>query len=234
MQSIQEALSITYPGRGILCGMTKDGRKAICAYFIMGRSANSRNRVFIADGQDVIIHPADPSKVQDPSLIIYAPVRTCGETLIVTNGDQTDTIHDGLIAGKTFEQALETRCFEPDSPNFTPRISALMTFQGKYAYRLSILKCLDGKGERCGRFTYHYEPQPGEGHLIHTYLGDGNPLPSFAGDPKTVAVEGDLDAFTDAVWNALNEDNRISLFTRTVDLATGETESRMINRYQPV
>ena len=234
MQTIQEALNFTYPGRGILCGLSADGHTAMCAYFIMGRSANSRNRVFVANGKDVVIHPADPSKVQDPSLIIYSPVRVCGRMLIVTNGDQTDTVYDGLLAGKTFEQALESRCFEPDSPNFTPRISALLSFDDGYAYRLSILKSTDGKGAYCGRFSYHYEAQPGLGHLIHTYLGEGSPLPGFAGEPKAVAVEGGLDAFTDAVWNALDGDNRISLFTRAIDLAGGETESRIINRYQSI
>ncbi|MBQ8137470.1 MAG: IMP cyclohydrolase [Clostridia bacterium] len=229
--TIREALAFTYPGRGILCGLSPDGENALCAYFIMGRSANSRNRVFVPEGQDLIIHPADPSKVEDPSLIIYAPVRALGNALIVTNGDQTDTIKNGLLAGRTFEQALESRTFEPDAPNFTPRISAIMTFSGAYAYKLSILKSPDGKGETCSRFTYHYEAVKGEGHLIHTYLGDGNPLPSFTGEPKKVDMPNGLDAFTDEVWNALDKDNRISLFTRAVNLKDHSADSRVINRF---
>ena len=229
--TIREALSFTYPGRGILCGLSQDGETALCAYFIMGRSQNSRNRVFVPEGQDVLIHPADPGKVEDPSLIIYAPVRTLGNALIVTNGDQTDTIKDGLLAGRTFEQALETRTFEPDAPNFTPRISAILMFSGAYAYKLSILKSPDGRGETCGRFTYHYEAVKGTGHLIHTYLGDGSPLPSFAGDPKQVEMPNTLDAFTEAVWDALDRDNRISLFTRAVRLQDHSADSRIINRF---
>ena len=225
------ALSLPYPGRGILCGLTPDGKNAACAYFIMGRSANSRNRVFVANGRDLLIHPQDPSKVEDPSLIIYSPVRVCGQTLIVTNGDQTDTIWEGLAQGKSFSESLNSRCFEPDGPNYTPRISALLCLGSAYSYKLSILKNTDGKGQRCGRFTYRYEAEPGKAHLIHTYQENKNPLPSFEGEPREVSVPGTLDAWTDAIWNALNEDNRISLFTRFIPLDGGAEESRIINKY---
>ena len=227
------ALSLSYPGRGILCGLTPDGKNAVCAYFIMGRSQNSRNRVFVKNGRDLVIHPQDPSKVEDPSLIIYSPVRVCGRTLIVTNGDQTDTVYDGLIAGKTFEEALESRCFEPDAPNYTPRISALLCFGSEYTYKLSILKNTDGRGVKCGRFTYRYEAEPGKAHLIHTYRENGNPLPSFEGEPREVSVPGTLDAWTEELWNALDEDNRISLFTRFIPLDGSPEETRIINKYEP-
>ncbi len=225
------ALSLPYPGRGILCGLTPDGKTAVCAYFIMGRSRNSRNRVFVENGRDLLIHPQDPSKVEDPSLIIYSPVRVCGRTLIVTNGDQTDTIYNGLISGKTFEEALESRCFEPDAPNWTPRISALLCFGETYSYKLSILKNTDGAGKACGRFTYRYDAEPGKAHLIHTYQENRDPLPSFEGEPREVSVPGTLDEWTDTIWNALDADNKISLFTRFIPLDGSPEESRIINKY---
>ena len=231
MKDIKQALSLPYPGRGILCGMTPDGKNAAAAYFIMGRSANSRNRVFVENGNDVVIHPKDPALVEDPSLIIYSPVRVCGNTLIITNGNQTDTVYDALVSGKSFEEALETRCFEPDAPNFTPRISALLSLKGRYTYKLSILKSTDGKGSFCGRFTYRYEAQRGVAHLIHTYQENANPLPPFEGEPRAVAIPCLFDEFTETVWNALDRDNRISLFTRFVNLDTLEEQSRIINKY---
>ena len=231
MKDLAAALNLPYPGRGILCGLTPDGKNAACAYFIMGRSQNSRNRVFVENGRDLVIHPQDPSKVEDPSLIIYSPVRVCGRTLIVTNGDQTDTIYDGLLAGKTFEEALETRCFEPDAPNWTPRISALLCFGEAYTDNISILKNTDGQGKKCGRFTYRYEAEAGKAHLIHTYQENLSPLPSFEGEPREVTVPDTLDKWTDTLWNALNEDNRISLFTRFIPLDGGSEESRIINKY---
>ena len=231
MTDLTQALSLPYPGRGIVCGLTPDGKKAAAAYFIMGRSRNSRNRVFVENGNDVVIHPRDPSLVEDPRLIIYSPVRVCGNTLIITNGDQTDTVFDGLVSGKTLEDALETRRFEPDAPNFTPRISALLSLKAPFSYKLSILKNTDGTGGKCGRFTYHYEAEPGVGHLIHTYQENRNPLPPFEGEPRAVRVPCGFDEWTDTIWNALNEDNRISLFTRFIDLETMAEESRVINKY---
>ncbi len=231
MNDLKQALSLPYPGRGIVCGLTPDGKKAAAAYFIMGRSQNSRNRVFVENGNDVVIHPRDPALVEDPRLIIYSPVRVCGNTLIITNGDQTDTVFDGLVSGKTFEDALETRCFEPDAPNFTPRISALLSLKGKYAYKLSILKNTDGRGVLCGRFTYHYEGERGVGHLIHTYQENKNPLPAFEGEPRAVKVPDTFAEWTDTIWSALDEDNKISLFTRFIDLETLAEESRIINKY---
>ena len=222
-----------YPGRGIMLGLTPDGRRAAAAYFIMGRSANSRNRVFAEHDGAVFTEPFDASKVEDPSLIIYAAVRSFGPHLIVTNGDQTDTVDAGLKQGLSFEQALAARCFEPDAPNFTPRISGLMTVEnGKCSYKLSILKAGDEAGTVCNRFYYHYTPLPGVGHLIHTYQGDGNPLPTFRGEPVRVAVPDSVDELTDTLWNALNPDNRISLYVRLVDLATGEAESRLVNKHR--
>ena len=227
------ALSLSYPGRGILCGLTPDGKNAVCAYFIMGRSQNSRNRVFVKNGRDLVIHPQDPSKVEDPSLIIYSPVRVCGRTLIVTNGDQTDTVYDGLIAGKTFEEALESRCFEPDAPNYTPRISALLCFGSEYTYKLSILKNTDGRGVKCGRFTYRYEAEPGKAHLIHTYRENGNPLPSFEGEPRRVGISApDAETLAQEMWANLNEENKVSLFVRYVNLKSGETKDVIINKHR--
>ena len=232
-QSLASLLSSNaYPGRGIIAGLTPDGKKAVAAYFIMGRSENSRNRVFRAEGDDVMIYPFDESKVEDPSLIIYAPVRAVKRALIVTNGDQTDTVRDFLKNGDSFENALRTRGFEPDKPNYTPRISALLHFDKVYWYQLSILKCADGQGTKCNRFTFDLAPVPGLGHFIHTYVGDGNPLPSFEGEPEQVALTDDIDALTDTLWNSLNESNKISLFVRFVDLESGKADTRIVNKHQ--
>ncbi len=219
----------TYPGRGIVVGKTPDGKRAAIAYFIMGRSENSRNRIFKEEGTDVTIYPYDESKVEDPSLIIYSPIRVADNNVIVTNGDQTDTVYDYVIEGATFEDALETREFEPDAPNFTPRISAMLTFDESYTYKMSILKSADPEGTACNRYTYCYNSIAGLGHFIHTYNCDGNPIPTFTGEPERVAILDDIDAFTDMIWTNLNKDNKISLYVRYIDLATGETENRMIN-----
>ena len=221
----------TYPGRGIVIGKSADGKNAVAAYFIMGRSANSRNRVFTEKSDVVYTEPFDASKVEDPSLIIYAAIRKIGNHLIVTNGDQTDTIYKGLAAGMSFDQALESRCFEPDPPNFTPRISGMITFgEGDFTYQMSILKSGDEVGSFCNRFGYHYAPKAGLGHFIHTYVCDGNPIPTFQGEPERVAIPNDIDAFTTEIWNALDENNKISLYVRYIDLATGEETSRMVNK----
>lgn len=224
----------SYPGRGIVIGKSGDGKTAVTAYFIMGRSENSRNRVFVEDGEGIRTQAFDPSKLVDPSLIIYAPVRVLGNKTIVTNGDQTDTIYDGMDRQMTFEQSLRCREFEPDSPNFTPRISGIMHIEnGGYNYAMSILKSSDGNPESCSRFTFAYEkPLCGEGHFIHTYMGDGNPLPSFEGEPKRVEIEGNIDAFTDMVWTNLNQDNKVSLFVRFIDIETGKYETRIVNKNQ--
>ena len=221
----------TYPGRGIVIGKSENGAYAVAAYFIMGRSENSRNRVFIENGEEVIIHPFDASKVEDPSLIIYSPIRKYENKLIVTNGDQTDTVYDGLVAGKSFEEALRSRCFEPDAPNFTPRISGMMTFEdGDFTYKMSILKSADEKGSACNRYTFEYAPLNGLGHFLHTYNCDGNPIPTFTGEPERVAIPNDIDAFTNLLWTNLNEQNKISLYVRYVNLETGKIENRMINK----
>ena len=221
----------TYPGRGIVIGKTPNGKKAVFAYFIMGRSENSRNRIFIENGDDVVIHPFDASKVEDPSLIIYSPIRKLGDALIVTNGDQTDTIYDGLVAGKSFEEALRSRCFEPDAPNFTPRISGILNFdKADFTYKMSILKSGDEQGSVCNRYTFEYTPINGLGHFIHTYNCDGNPIPTFTGEPERVYVKDDIDEYTDLIWNSLNENNKISLYVRFVDLENGKVENRMINK----
>ncbi len=230
--SLAEILSAnTYPGRGIVVGMSADKKYAVSAYFIMGRSENSRNRVFIEEGEEVIIHPFDASKVEDPSLIIYSPIRKYENNLIVTNGDQTDTVYDGLVAGKSFSDALTARCFEPDAPNFTPRISAMLTFaEDAFTYQMSILKSADAEGSACNRYTFAYAPIAGVGHFLHTYNCDGNPIPTFTGEPERVSISGDIDAFTKEIWENLNEKNKISLYVRFTDLATGKTENRMINK----
>lgn len=227
-----ELNSNTYPGRGIVIGKTKDGKKAVTAYFIMGRSNNSRNRVFVEEGEGIRTQAFDPSKLEDPSLIIYAPVRVLGNKIIVTNGDQTDTIYEGMDKQLTFEQSLRTREFEPDAPNYTPRISGIMHVEnGKYNYAMSILKSNNGNPEACNRYTFAYEnPVAGEGHFIHTYMHDGNPLPSFEGEPKLVKINGDIDEFTNMVWTNLNEDNKVSLFVRFIDIETGEYETRIVNK----
>ena len=221
-----------YPGRGIVIGKTENGKKAAIAYFIMGRSENSRNRVFVEQGKEVTIYPFDESKVEDPSLIIYSPVRVWENQLIVTNGNQTDTIYSALAEGRSFEQALETREFEPDGPNYTPRISGVMHIKkGVFDYSMSILKSNNGNPAANNRYTFSYEnPVAGEGHFIHTYMHDGNPLPSFEGEPKWVKISGDIDEFTDKVWNSLNEDNKVSLFVRYIDIATGEYETKIVNK----
>ena len=234
MISIEKELKEnSYPGRGIIVGRSEDGTKAVIAYFIMGRSANSRNRVFVEDKEGIRTEAFDPSKLEDPSLIIYAPVRVLGKKTIVTNGDQTDTVYDLMSTGKTFEESLRTREFEPDAPNFTPRISGLMTVDnGEYDYAMSILKSHNGNPNQCDRFTFTYDaPIAGEGHFIHTYMGDGNPLPSFEGEPTWVKVDtNDIDAWTKEIWENLNEDNKVSLFVRFIDIATGKYESRIINK----
>lgn len=234
-----EAISIekelkenSYPGRGIIIGRSKDGTKAVTAYFIMGRSENSRNRVFVEDGEGIRTQAFDPSKLQDPSLIIYAPVRVLGNKTIVTNGDQTDTIYELMDRQQTFEQALRTREFEPDAPNYTPRISGIMHIEnGHYNYAMSILKSNNGNPDACNRYTFAYNNCPaGEGHFIHTYKCDGNPLPSFEGEPRLVEIPDDIDAFTALLWDSLNEENKVSLFVRYIDIATGTYESRIVNK----
>ena len=220
-----------YPGRGIVIGKTPDGKKAAIAYFIMGRSANSRNRVFTEKNGEIFTEPFDASKVEDPSLIIYAAVRSYENKLIVTNGNQTDTIYDGLAAGKSFSQALTSREFEPDAPNLTPRISGMLTFEGNdFTYEMSILKSGDAAGTFCNRYTFSYGASAGLGHFIHTYVCDGNPSPTFQGEPERVAMDDDIDAFTTDLWNALDAENRISLYVRYTDLETGEAQSRMVNK----
>ena len=219
-----------YVGRGIVAGLSADGKKACAAYFIMGRSSNSRNRIFTQRNGEVFTEPFDPSKVQDPSLIIYAAVRKHGDKLIVTNGDQTDTIYDGFEAGKCLSGALKTRCFEPDAPNFTPRISAVLNLGETFSYQMSILKSADAEGTACNRYLFSYEPLPGLGHFIHTYVTDGNPIPTFQGEPERVAIPDDIDAFTKDLWTALDEQNKISLYVRYIDLTTGEEENRLINK----
>ena len=220
-----------YVGRGIVIGKTPNGQYAVCAYFIMGRSENSRNRIFTQTGEEVIIYPFDESKVKDPSLIIYSPIRVYENNLIVTNGDQTDTVYNFLRDGKTFEQALETREFEPDVPNFTPRISGMLTFDDNdYTYKMSILKSVDENGSACARYTFCYPPQKGLGHFIHTYKQNGNPIPTFCGEPERVSISDDINEFTDCIWNALDSENKISLYVRYVDLKTGDVQNRMVNK----
>ena len=228
----QELKENTYPGRGIIVGKSQDGKSAVCAYFIMGRSANSRNRVFVEDGNGIRTKAFDESKLGDPSLIIYAPVRVLGNKTIVTNGDQTDTIYELMNKQMTFEQALRTREFEPDSPNYTPRISSVMKVSdGDYNYAISILKSADGDPSSCQRYSFAYSnPINGIGHFIHTYKCDGNPLPSFEGEPKKVEIPNCIDEFSKMIWESLNEDNKVSLFVRYIDIKSGKTESRIINK----
>ena len=230
----QELKENAYPGRGIVIGKSPDGKKAVTAYFIMGRSSNSRNRIFAVEGEGIRTEAFDPSKLEDPSLIIYAPVRVLGNKTIVTNGDQTDTIYEGMDKQLTFEQTLRSREFEPDRPNYTPRISGIMHLEnGSYNYAMSILKSNNGNPESCNRFIFAYEnPAAGEGHFIHTYMHDGDPLPSFEGEPKLVEIAGSIDEFTDMIWNSLNEENKVSLFVRYIDIATGQYETRIVNKNQ--
>ena len=230
----KDLASNSYPGRGILIGRTADGKHAAIAYFIMGRSENSRNRVFVEDGTGIRTQAFDPSKLSDPSLIIYAPVRVLGDTTVVTNGDQTDTIYDHIKEGKSFEAALRTRTFEPDPPNFTPRISGLLkTGAGKMNFAMSILKSDKGNDASALRYFYEYEnPVAGEGRFIHTYRCDGNPIPSFEGEPKSVALGNDFDEFTDGIWNSLNSDNKVSLFTRFIRLADGSIRTKIVNKHK--
>lgn len=228
----QELKSNSYPGRGIIIGKSQDGKKAVTAYFIMGRSENSRNRVFVEDGEGIRTQAFDPSKLTDPSLIIYAPVRVLGNKTIVTNGDQTDTIYEGMDKQLTFEQSLRSREFEPDGPNYTPRISGVMHIEnGNFNYAMSILKSNNGNPDSCNRYTFAYEnPVAGEAHFIHTYMHDGNPLPSFEGEPKLVEVLDNMEEFADLLWNSLNEENKVSLFVRYIDIETGNYETKIVNK----
>ena len=227
-----ELSSNAYPGRGIVIGKSANGKYAVSAYFIMGRSVNSRNRVFVEDGEGIRTQAFDPSKLSDPSLIIYAPVRVLGNKTIVTNGDQTDTIFDGMDKQLTFEQSLRSREFEPDGPNYTPRISGIMHIENNtFNYAMSILKSNNGNPDACNRYTFAYtDPVAGEGHFIHTYMQDGDPLPSFEGEPKWVKIDKDIDEFTDMLWTNLNEDNKVSLFVRYIDIETGKYETRIVNK----
>ncbi len=219
----------TYPGRGIVLGKTADGKQSVTAYFIMGRSENSRNRVFLQEPDGIRTEAHDPAKLKDPSLIIYHPVRQLGDNLIVTNGDQTDTIRDFMAEGKSFEEALRTRQFEPDGPNWTPRISGLLKKDGSYL--MSILKSADPEGSACARYTFEYPGIAGVGHYLHTYLNDGDPIPTFQGEPERVAIDGDIDAFTQKIWENLNEANKISLYVRFTDLETGAYQETIVNKY---
>ena len=229
-----ELNSLAYHGRGIMIGKSADGKKAVTAYFIMGRSVNSRNRVFVEEGDALRTKAFDESKMTDPHLIIYYPVRVLGNKTIVTNGDQTDTIYEGMDRQHTFEQSLRCREFEPDAPNYTPRISGIMHIEnGTYNYAMSILKSNNGNPDSCHRYTFAYEnPAAGEGHFIHTYMHDGNPLPSFEGEPKLIAVPDDMEAFAELLWENLNPDNKVSLFVRYIDIATGKATSKIINKNQ--
>lgn len=218
----------SYPGRGIVLGRSSDGEHAVIGYFIMGRSENSRNRVFVEEQGGIRTEAFDPAKLSDPSLIIYWPVRVLGDQTIVTNGDQTDTIRDHLEQGESFEQGLRTRAFEPDGPNWTPRISGLLSADG--SYKMSILKSADAEGSACARYTYEYPGVNGVGHFLHTYVQDGNPIPTFQGEPERVAITGTLDAFAEMIWNNLNEANKISLYVRFTDLATGAYQEKLYNK----
>ena len=235
-KSLSRALSSNaYPGRGIIVGKSSDGKYAAFAYFIMGRSENSRNRVFAKYGDEIRTEPFDESKVKDPSLIIYSPVKKVANDIIVTNGDQTDTIETALKEGKCFRHALKTRAFEPDAPNFTPRISAILHLGKRakdFTYEMSVLKSADKKGSACSRYFFEYEPISGLGHFVHTYQHDGNPLPSFEGEPERVRIEGDLQTFANTIWQSLNEDNKIALVCRYIRLTDGTTSEVIFNKYQ--
>lgn len=220
-----------YPGRGLIIGKSADGGRAACAYFIMGRSANSRNRAFVLKNGELFTEPFDSSKVEDPSLIIYPALRRFKNNIVVSNGDQTDSICEGLKKGKSFSEALASRKFEPDSPHFTPRISGIIVFsENDFVYSMSVLKSVDADGSGCCRFTFDYPALPGLGHFIHTYASDGSPLPSFRGEPARTLIPADIDEFTGALWNALDTDNRISLYVEYVDVKTGEIERRLVNK----
>lgn len=222
-----------YPGRGIIIGKSADGKNAVAAYFIMGRSENSRNRVFVTEGDGIRTEAFDPSKLTDPSLIIYAPVRVLGNKTIVTNGDQTDTVYEQMNNQQTFEQALRLREFEPDAPNYTPRISGIIKTEdnGTFSYALSILKSANGNPDSCQRYTFSFKnPVNGEGRFIHTYKCNGNPLPSFEGEPKLISIPDDITEFTDLLWNSLNADNKVSLFVRYIDLQTGKVSTKIVNK----
>ncbi len=232
-QNLFEAIGNNpYPGRGIVIGLTPDGKRAALAYFIMGRSAGSRSRAFAKDGDNLAIRMLDGGKIADTSLILYTPLRTLEHAVVVTNGDQTDTICTALAEGKRFEAALQTRMFEPDAPHFTPRISGMLDFSDGFSYKLSILKSGDAEGKTTLRQTFAYEPLAGTGHLIHTYAGDGDVLPSFSGEPIAVEMLNDCAAFADALWNALNPENRVSLYVRFIDLVTNRYEDRICNQYE--
>lgn len=231
--SIEELLkNNSYPGRGIVLGKSEDGKYAVAAYFIMGRSENSRNRIFVEDGEGIRTEAFDPAKLSDPSLIIYSPVRVLGNKTIVTNGDQTDTIYELMDRQQTFEQSLRTREFEPDGPNYTPRISGIMHVgNGQFNFAMSILKSDNGCPDSCNRYTFAYEnPAAGKGRFLHTYMGDGNPLPSFEGEPELVEVSGGIEEYTDKIWNSLNEENKVSLFVRYIEIETGNYETRIVNK----
>lgn len=230
----QELKENAYPGRGIVIGRSADGKSAAAAYFIMGRSENSRNRIFVEDGDGIRTQAFDPSKMEDPSLIIYAPVRVLGNKTIITNGDQTDTIYEGMDCQLTFEQSLRCREFEPDAPNYTPRISGIIHREnGSFNYAMSILKSNNGNPAQCNRYTFAYQnPIPGEGHFLHTYLHDGSPLPSFEGEPKLISIPNNIDNFADFIWNNLNEENKVSLFVRYIAVETGAYETRILNKNQ--
>jgi hypothetical protein len=232
-KNISELLKTNaYPGRGIVIGKSKDGKYAVTAYFIMGRSVNSRNRVFTATDDGIKTEAFDPSKLSDPHLIIYSPVRVLGNKTIVTNGDQTDTIYENMDKQQTFEMSLRGREFEDDAPNYTPRISGILHVEnGSFNYAMSILKSADGNPESCERHTFSYtNPIAGDGRFIHTYMGDGNPLPSFEGEPEKIGIEGDIDSFTDMLWTSLNEENKVSLYVKFIDIATGESDTRIVNK----
>ncbi len=233
---VEELKTNAYPGRGIIIGRSADGKFAVTAYFIMGRSENSRNRVFTSTQDGIKTEAADPSKLTDPHLIIYSPVRVLGNKTIVTNGDQTDTIYELMDKQQTFEQALRTREYEDDAPNYTPRISGIMHIEkGNYNYALSVIKSADGNPESVQRFTFSYNnPENGTGHFIHTYLHDGNPLPSFEGEPKKISIQENLEDFAGKLWNALNDENKVSLFVRYIDIETGKAETKIINKYQKI
>lgn len=221
----------SYVGRGIVLGKTPDSKKAVIAYFIMGRSENSRNRIFVMENDVLYTKPFDESKVKDPSLIIYAALRSFGNKIIVTNGDQTDTIYEGLKEGKSFNDSLKSRCFEPDAPNLTPRISGMLSFDnGDFSYEMSILKSADAEGTDCNRYLFSYPSMPGLGHFIHTYVCDGSPIPTFQGEPERMAIPQDIDEFTTRLWNSLDKDNKISLYVCYVDKETGKYNDRIINK----